>query len=63
MTYYIKIRKSKPRKRKAKFWESDVIERKNGKRRIVKMKNEKNADEKRYINERREKLCEFDNFL
>ena len=36
---------------------------KNGTRRIGKIKNEKNADEKRYINERREKLWEFDDFF
>ena len=44
MTNYIEIRKSSVRKRKKKFWESDVIE-KNGTRRIEKLKDEKGADE------------------
>ena len=43
MTYYNEIRKSS-RKRKAKTWESDVLE-KNGTRRIEKIKDEKDADE------------------
>ena len=34
------------------FWESEVIEKKNGTLRIEKLKDEKDADEKRYINER-----------
>ena len=59
-TYYIKNRKSSEESEKRSFgryWK------KNGTRRIGKLKNEKNADEKRYANERREKLWEFDNFL
>ena len=44
MTYYTEIRKSSVRIRKAKFWESDVIEKKNETRRIEKLKDEKDAD-------------------
>ena len=44
MTYYIEIRKGSRRKRKAKNWESDVLE-KYGTRRIEKLKDEKDADE------------------
>ena len=44
MTYYIENRRSSGRKRKAKFWESDVIE-KNGTRGTEKLKDEKDADE------------------
>ena len=44
-TYYIKIQKRRRRKRKAKSRESDVIEKKNGTRRIEKLKDEKDADE------------------
>ena len=45
MTYYTEIQKSSGRKRKAKFWESDVIGKKNETRRIGKLKGEKDADE------------------
>ena len=41
MTYYIEIRKSSGRKRKATFWESNVIEKQ---RRVEKLKDEKDAD-------------------
>ena len=44
-TYYIKIQKRRRRKRKAKSWESDVIEKKTGTRRIEKLKDEKDEDE------------------
>ena len=44
MTYYIEILKSSRIKRKAKTWESDVLE-KNGTRKIEKIKDEKDADE------------------
>ena len=62
MTYYIENRKSIEENEKRSFGRATLLE-KNGTRRIGKLKNEKNADEKRYINERREKLWEFDNFL
>ena len=46
MTYYIEIRKRRRRKRKAKSWESNVIEeKKNGTRRIEKLKDGKDAGE------------------
>ena len=45
MTYYTEIQKRRRRKRKAKSWESDVIEKKNGTRRNEKLKDEKDADE------------------
>ena len=44
MTYYTEIRKNSREKRKATFWESDVFEKKNGTRRIEKLKDEKDAD-------------------
>ena len=62
MIYYIEIRKKMEENEKRKLGRATLLK-KNGKRKIVKLKNEKNADEKRYINERREKLLEFDNFL
>ena len=62
MTYYIENRKSSEENEKRSFGRATLMK-KNGKRRIVKLKNEKNADEKRYINERRRKLWELDKFL
>ena len=62
MTYYIENRKSSEENEKRSFGRATLLK-KNGKRRIVKLKNEKNADEKRYINERRRKLWELDKFL
>ena len=62
MTCDIENRKSSEENEKQSSGRATLLE-KNGTRRIGKLKNEKNADEKRYINERREKLWEFDNFL
>ena len=55
MIYYIEIRKKLEENEKRKLGRATLLK-KNGKRKIVKLKNEKNADEKRYINERRGKI-------
>ena len=63
MTYYIDIRKISRRKRKAKTWESDVLEKKNGTRRIEKMKDEKDADETAQKPSNEKKIEDVDKFF
>ena len=62
MIYYIEIRKSSRRKRKAKTRESDVLE-KNGTRRIEKIKDENDADETAQKPSDEKKIEDVDKFF
>ena len=53
--YYIKMRKSRRREQKAKFWESNVIERKTEHGQLTSERTKRTCT-KRYINKRREKI-------
>ena len=55
MTYYIENRKSSEEYEKQSFGRATLL-RKNGTRTIDELKDKKDAYEKRYMNERREKI-------